>query len=55
MFGGSWIFGGGLDRTSQSPRWVRISRMTDGSSMKLMIRMVPLHFGQTNGSTSYIF
>ena len=34
---------------------MRISRITCGSSMKLMIRMVPLHFGQTRGSTSYIF
>jgi len=55
MFGGSWILGGGLDRTSQRPRCIRISRITNGSSMKLMMRMVPLHLGQIKGSTSYIF
>jgi len=36
MYGGSCIFGGGLDRTSQSPKCVRISLMTEGSSMKLI-------------------
>jgi len=30
----------------------RMARITDGSSMKLMIRMIPRHFGQTRGSTS---
>lgn len=29
--------------------------MTGGSSMKLMIRMIPPHLLQTRGSTSYIF
>jgi len=56
----SWIFaclhatyrqGGGLVLSSQSPRCLRMSRITDWSSMKLMIRMIPLHFGQTRGST----
>ena len=37
--GGSWIFGGGLDLTSQMPRYSRMARITDGSSMLLMIRM----------------
>ena len=52
---GSWIFGGGLDRTSQMPRCLRMARFTDGSSMLLMTRMAPLHLGQTRGSTSFIF
>jgi hypothetical protein len=30
-------------------------QMTNESSLRLMIRMEPLHFGQTKGSTSYIF
>ena len=50
--GGSWVFGGGLDLTSQMPRCLRIARMTDGSSILLTIRMAPRHFGQTKGSTS---
>jgi len=29
--------------------------MTAGSSMLLMMRISPLHFGQIRGSTSYIF
>jgi hypothetical protein len=33
----------------------RMVQMTDGSSLLLMIRMEPLHFGQTKESTSYIF
>lgn len=37
----SWIFGGGLNRTSQMPGWVTISRMTDGFSMLPVIRMAP--------------
>gem|GEM_PF-1721005 len=49
--GGSWISGGGLALASHNPKWLRIARITDGSSMKLMIRMIPRHFGQTRGST----
>jgi hypothetical protein len=37
--------------TSQSPRCSSIARITWRSSIALMIRMVPLHFGQTRGST----
>jgi hypothetical protein len=50
--GGSRVFGGGLDRTSQMPRYLRVSRMTDGSSMLLMTRMAPFYFGQIKESTS---
>jgi hypothetical protein len=32
-----------------------MARITDGSSMLLMIRMAPLHFGQTKGSTFPVF
>jgi len=45
------IFGGGLALASHNPRCSRMARITDGSSIKLMIRMVPRHFGQTRGST----
>src|SRR3972149_10574768 len=34
--GGSWIFGGGLDRTSQMLRCLRMARITDGSLMLLV-------------------
>ena len=50
--GGAWAFAGGLDRMSQRPRCCRMVLMTSRSSMKLMIRMVPRHFGQMSGSTS---
>src|SRR5664279_2874615 len=33
------------------PRCLRMSRMTDGSSILLMILIFPLHFGQIKGST----
>jgi hypothetical protein len=32
-----------------------MARMTEGASMLPMTRMVPWQFGQTRGSTSYIF
>ena len=35
------IFGGGLAFDSHSPRCLRMSRITDGSSMLLMIRIAP--------------
>ena len=53
--GGSCIFGGGLDRTCQSPRCSSIARITWRSSIALMTRIFPWHFGQIRGSTSYIF
>jgi len=40
---------------SRSPRWCRMALMISSSSMKLMIRMPPRHFGQTSGSISEIF
>jgi len=39
--GGSWIFGGGLALASHNPRCSRMARITDGSSILLMIRMDP--------------
>jgi hypothetical protein len=62
--GGEWIFGlsaciaqagGGLDLTIHNPRCFRMALMISLSSMLLMMRMVPWHFGQMRGSTSYIF
>ncbi len=47
-------YGTGFDLTSHSPRCFRMALMTSRSSMKLMIRMVPRHFGQVRGSTSPI-
>ena len=41
----------GLDLTSHSPRCFRMVWMTSRSSMKLMICMIPRHFGQVRGST----
>jgi hypothetical protein len=38
--------------TSQSPRCFKMALMTSPSSMKLMTRMTPPHFGQVKGSTS---
>ncbi len=46
---GPWEWG--VDLTSHSPRCFRMAWMTSRSSIKLMIRMIPPHFGQVRGST----
>ena len=42
----------GRNLTNHSPRCFRIALMTSRSSMNLIIRMLPPHFGQVRGSTS---
>ena len=49
--GGAWALGVGLDLRSHSRRCFRMALMTSRSSMKLMICMIPRHFGQVRGST----
>ena len=44
--GGAWALEVGLDLASHSPRCFRMAWMTSRSSIKLMIRMVPRHFGE---------
>jgi hypothetical protein len=45
--------GGGRSGGSQSLRCLRIFSMTLGLSMKLIIRRLPPHLGQVNGSARY--
>ena len=53
--GGAWALGVGLDLTSHSPRCFRMVWMTSRSSMKLMIRMIPRHFGQAPLNSEGLF
>jgi hypothetical protein len=49
--GGPWALGVGLVLTSHSPRCFRMALVTCGFSIKLMIPMIPRHFGQVREST----
>jgi hypothetical protein len=52
--GGSWIFGGGLALASHNPKWLRMARITDGFSMKLMIRNGPLRSGNNPNLAGFL-
>ena len=43
---GVWVLGVGFDLNSQRPRCFRMALMTSRSSMKLIIRRLPLNFGR---------